>query len=98
MPYKNKEDRKINSAKWYEENKEDSKKRCKKWREENKEYCKEMNKKWREENKEKLKEKVKELITCECGKTLTKTNISRHRKEWCFIHTPRLTNTIDKRI
>ena len=52
----------------------------KKYYEENKEKIKEYNKEYREENKEKINEKRAEKIHCECGSSICKDKLSRHKK------------------
>jgi hypothetical protein len=46
----------------------------------NKTELDEVNKKYREANKTQISEKAKQIITCACGKNLTKSVISRHNK------------------
>jgi hypothetical protein len=50
------------------------------YRENNKDKKAKYDKEYREKNKDKLKERLKEMITCECGKTLTKNKLSRHKQ------------------
>jgi len=74
------EDNKERIKKYNEENKEKTKEYHKQYREANKEKISEKNKQYRESNKEKISEKGKIKMTCECGSTFRKSEISRHRK------------------
>ena len=66
------------------EYRDSNKEHIKEYRDSNKEYSKEYSKKYskeyRENNKETIKEKKKEKITCECGSSVLKAVISRHKK------------------
>ena len=64
----------------YRENKKVILQKAKEWREKNKEAISQRDKEWREKNKEVISQKEKIKDTCECGKTLTKTKIPRHKK------------------
>ena len=79
---KNRDKEKIakNLKEYREKNKDIIAQMKKKWNEKNKEYVKQRNKKYREINKEVIAEKVKIKINCECGATVTKSNIQRHKK------------------
>ena len=61
---------------WREENKELLKQKNKEYNIKNKERNNRRGKEWREKNPEKSNEKM----TCECGKTFIKRNITRHNK------------------
>ena len=80
---------------WYEKNRELTLQRAKEYAEKNKEkiaqYKKEWNKKYYQDNKERLaqkdkeyykknKEKLNEKTTCECGSTVSRRGIARHKK------------------
>lgn len=63
-----------------ETNKQQINERNKQYYEENKEQINEYQKQYQEENKARISEKAKQSITCECGKSLTKSSISGHKK------------------
>jgi len=75
-----KEELKEYRKEYYETNKEYLSEKNKNWREENKDQKKIMDKKNYEKNKEQISEKGKLRVTCECGKELTKVNLTRHKK------------------
>jgi hypothetical protein len=82
----------IERFKKYEKDyREDNKEKIKEWRENNKEKINECSKEWKENNKEKIKEynkeyyennkdKVNKKITCECGRTITLVNKTKHER------------------
>jgi len=65
---------------YYEEHKNEHKEKMKEYYEENKEEYKEIRKIYYQEHKDEIKEKRKEIIKCECGSEITKSNLSNHRK------------------
>ena len=52
----------------------------KKWREDHKEELKEYFEEYYEQNKVKIAARMKELITCECGCTIQKSDLPRHQR------------------
>lgn len=65
---------------WYKDNKQFVKNKNNLYRENNKEKITEMKKKYRENNKEKIRESEGIIVECECGCSVTKHHISRHKK------------------
>ena len=45
-----------------------------------------MDKQYKEKNKEKIKEQRSEKITCECGKTICRNDLARHKKSQYHIN------------
>ena len=76
----NQEHLKEYKATHYQENKDHYSQKGKEWRENNKEKKKETDKAYREKNKEIIKQKEKELINCQCGSTIQRTEKARHEK------------------
>jgi len=64
----------------FEQNKEKYYETQKEKYNQNKEAILEKNKLYRAKNKDKIAEKNKELIICECGHSVTKRNLSSHKK------------------
>jgi len=64
----------------------------KEYHEANKETLNAKNREYREANKEQLKEKAREKINCECGASISRANISTHRKT--DKHTKRFLNNL----
>ncbi len=64
----------------YENNKESKIKYQKEYNQENQNKIKEYQKEYRELNKDKLKLYKSEKITCECGRQITRGNITTHTK------------------
>jgi hypothetical protein len=79
---------------WYEENLEQLREKNKKWREDNKDKIREYQKKYRDENKDLIKERDRQFrqanaerinaykaqrIECECGVTVRRSDIAKHR-------------------
>jgi hypothetical protein len=62
-----------------EDNKELISEKRKKYRQNIHTEILERKKKYRQDNRDKILEKQKEIITCECGLTSTRSSISRHR-------------------
>ena len=62
------------------ENKEKISEYQKEYRSENKEATAEYSKQWYSENKEKLKAKRSVKVTCECGCSIRKNTIVRHKR------------------
>jgi len=52
----------------------------KEYREKNKDKIKKQTKEYYEKNKEQIKEKRKKKIICKCGASVSKRNISTHKK------------------
>ena len=82
--YKDNKEELLNKQKqYYEENKENILRRVKQYQERNQEKIKENKTKYYEKNKEKIKQTVneygKEKNTCECGVTMRKDSLSRHK-------------------
>ena len=75
-----KERAKEYNKKYYEENREKINENNKKYYEENREKINENIKKYYENNKEKIKENRKIQIKCECGSTIRKDGLERHKK------------------
>jgi hypothetical protein len=73
-------DMKEYKKEWYEANREKILEEMKEYREANQEKIKEYQKKYRENNKEKNYEKAKEKVTCDCGRIVSKRNLSKHEK------------------
>ena len=71
---------KTEAKAYYEEHKTEKKESNKEYREAHKTEAKEYHEAYYEKNKTEINEKQKELITCVCGKSLTKGVISRHKK------------------
>ena len=61
---------------YYIDNKEHLSQLMKKYNENNKEHMREYIKQYRETNKEAIREK----ITCECGCTISRANLPRHKR------------------
>ncbi len=55
-------------------------------KEERKEYKKETDKQYRDNNREKIKAQRSEKITCECGKTICRSDLARHKKSQFHIN------------
>lgn len=55
----------------------------KEYYENNKEYKIEYQKEYREKNKEKIYKRLSEKIQCECGSFISRSNLTRHKKENC---------------
>ena len=72
----NREHMKEYTKLWRENNKEYMAQKVKEWLENNKEHVKEQLKQYRENNKEYIREK----ITCECGCTVARSCIARHKR------------------
>ena len=53
-------------------------------------------KQYRVDNKEKINERQNTKITCECGKTVSQTNLSQHRKT--KYHTNYLKDNVPQKI
>jgi len=88
---KNKELKRKQNKEWNKKNRKEyndnNKEKMKEWYEKNKEKRKELYEKNKDKLKkiqkkcyEKNKEKINEKITCECGRTINKQNLSRHKK------------------
>ena len=71
---------------YYENHKEETAEYQKKWREENKELKQALDKQYRENNIEKIKARKSEKITCECGKTICRDDLARHKRTLFHIH------------
>ena len=65
---------------YQENNREQIKEKMKEYREANKEQIIERKKEYYEDNKTIINEKKNQIITCDCGKSSTKNNISQHKK------------------
>lgn len=76
----NKETLSLKYKQYYDENKDIVLMKNKEYREKNKETLSLKNKQYREQNKEQIILKKKEKITCECGVTCRKNDLSRHKK------------------
>ena len=76
---RNKEERNKKCNEYYHLNKEIILEQMKEYREKNKELISEKKKIYREANKDKIALKKAEKITCECGKIITKSHLSRHK-------------------
>jgi hypothetical protein len=50
------------------------------WKEENKELILQQSEQYREQNREMINEKKKEKITCECGSSIARAHLARHRQ------------------
>lgn len=72
----NRETKLKNVKKWYEDNKENKLKYLKQYRENNPEYFK----KYRENNKDKIKARTSKKIQCECGREVSRSKMSRHKR------------------
>jgi hypothetical protein len=68
------------AQKYYQDNKDKILEHRANYREENKEIIKEKSKKYRDENKDKNDEYAKQKIICECGCSISRRNISSHKK------------------
>jgi hypothetical protein len=78
---KERNDRNKDKHKEYrEQHKEKITEYQKEYREQNGDKLSEYTKEYREQNKDKLLEQKKELLTCECGCMIRRSDISRHRK------------------
>ncbi len=78
---KERNDRNKNKYKEYrEQNRDKIGEYQKEYREQKGDKIGEYQKEYREQNKDKLLEQKKELITCECGCMIRRSDISRHRK------------------
>jgi len=77
---KNKDTINQKSKEYQEKNKESIRQYQKEYREKNKESISQKKKEYREKNKETINQKNKEKITCECGATVSRICLSRHRK------------------
>ena len=82
----NKEHKQKITKLYYENHKEETAEYQKKWREENKELKKEIDKQYKQNNKEKIKEQRSEKITCECGKTICRNDLARHKRSQFHIN------------
>ena len=92
---------------WQEENADRLREKAKQWRKENADRIREKKRQYREENreavrerkaryyqehKEQITEKLRQPITCECGKVIQRTELARHRRtKYHLTHTPALT-------
>ena len=65
---------------YYENNKQKVNERRKDYYENNKKKVKQKVKEYYENNKQKVNERRKEKITCECGRSVRKDTLSRHKK------------------
>ena len=65
---------------YYEENREKLKEYMKEHYETNKEKFREQHKEYRVSNKEQIAEKMKQKITCECGRVICRYGKGRHQK------------------
>jgi len=65
---------------YYEDNKEKIQENMKEYQETNKEKIKEKRKEYYETNKNTILKNMKEIVKCECGCEVTKTNLKRHIK------------------
>ena len=77
---KNKEKISENRKQYHDENKEKISEYQKKYREKNKDRFNKISRKYYAENKEAISKKNKEKIICECGCSIRRSAISRHRK------------------
>lgn len=77
---KNKEQLAEEKKEWYKINKEQILEQQKEWNENNKKKLAEQKKAYYQNNIEKIKEKMKEKITCECGRVINYNNKSQHIK------------------
>jgi hypothetical protein len=76
----NKEKFAENQRQYQQENKEKIAEIRRQYQQENKEKFAEYNRQYYQDNKEKISKKNKEKITCECGSTITKSSILKHRR------------------
>lgn len=76
----NKEILAIKKHNYYEENKEKVVANINEWRKNNKEYILERDRKYYHDNKEIIKQRKKEKIDCDCGLSIAKNDIAKHRK------------------
>ena len=87
----------VYDKQYYQDNKDKIKEHQKQYRERNKdkikEYKKEYSKQYYEQNKDTILTKLKEKITCECGSTINKSEIARHRRSKKHIHYINLLTT-----
>jgi hypothetical protein len=94
LPYKTCDRCKCTDKKYRDKHKEqikayrdqyylDNQDKIKEYREVNKDKIKERVKEYREVNKGKINDKNSERITCECGCTSRRDNISQHKKSSC---------------
>ena len=65
---------------YYKNNKEKIRMKSKEFREKNIDKIKQYQKEYKEKNKEKLNEYKKMVVTCECGSSFKKANLSQHLK------------------
>jgi hypothetical protein len=63
-----------------EENKEQILERKKEYRQNNREQISEYNKEYHQKNREQISEKKKEKVTCECGRTVRKSDLPKHKR------------------
>jgi hypothetical protein len=78
--YSSEEEIKEHIKQYNEANKEQKKEYDKQYRETNKEKIKEYHKQYNEVNKEKINKHKNQKFTCECGKTITLGEKSKHLK------------------
>ena len=84
MPYKNPEDRKAQSERYYKEHKEEIRQRVKE-RTQTEEY-KEKAKEYRLANKDKKAERDNEKFECGCGGCYTRKNKRAHERGYAHIY------------
>ena len=86
-----KEQIKENKKQYYEENKEKILTDKKQYREENKEKLKEKKMEYYETHKDEIREKRNIKVTCECGRVVSNSGLSRHKQS--PIHKKLMLNT-----
>jgi hypothetical protein len=76
----NREQLKAKNLEYYHANREAINAKHREWREANKDAINAKDREYREANKETINAKKREQMTCECGASVSRRNISTHRK------------------
>ena len=93
----NREKERVRSKGYYYKNREKELERVKEYRENNVEKEKERQKKYHDEHKEETKQKRSEMIECECGASVSRGSLTRHKRRSIHQSKHNISNINDNR-